>query len=170
MGKSFLEIVAGALSVALIASVTRWILSVKGAQLPDIHGDCCSYSIKKQWRALGIVGIVFWVLLSVWSWRDEHHPDGVMITISIVFVVVGTWIGSGAISTDEMGITKTVLWHSRSFKWQDITEVRFHKNQGGTIELRSGASKLVIDSRIDALQHLLKEIENRTQLQTIVRH
>jgi len=42
-----------------------------------------------------------------------------------------------------------------------------HKKQGGAIELRSGSQKLVIDSRFDAFQHLLNEIEDRTQLQSI---
>jgi len=59
------------------------------------------------------------------------------------------------------------LWRSLSFQWQDITEVRLHKKQGGAIELRSGAQKLVIDSRFDAFQHLLNEIEKHTQMHPI---
>jgi len=112
-------------------------------------------------------GALFFVVVSIWSWHDLHRPEWVLIAISVTFVILGLWLASGSVTTNQTGITKTVLWRSRSLQWGDITEIRLHKKQGGAIELRSGVQKLVIDSRFDAFQHLLDDIETRTQLQPI---
>ena len=108
------------------------------------------------------------MVVSIWSWRDHHaRPDGVLIAITVAFVAAGIWLARGSVTTDQNGITKRGLWYSRSFQWKEITEVRLHKKQGGAIELRFGARKLIIDSRFDAFQHLLNEIEDRTRLRPI---
>ena len=85
----------------------------------------------------------------------------------MVFALMGLWLGSGAVTTNQSGITKSVIWHSRSFRWDDITEIRLHKNDGGAIDLRAGKQKLIIDVRFVARQHLLTEIIARTKLQPI---
>ena len=155
-------------TVALIVIATRWLFGAKGRQVPKIRDGASVYGIKWQWRAVGLAGGIFWVAVSIWSSHDLHsRPDGVLIAITVVFVTIGLWLASGSVTTNHTGITKKALWRSCSFHWGDITEIRLHKKQGGAIELRAGSQKLVIDSRFDAFQHLLNEIEDRTQLQPI---
>jgi hypothetical protein len=169
MGNSLLSVIGSIATVALIAVATRWLSSAKGSPLPKTRDGASVYGIKWQWRAVGLVGAVFWIIVSIWSWHDQHtRPDGVLIGITVAFVAAGLWLASGSITTNQTGITKKGLWHSHSFLWKDITEVRLRKKQGGAIELRSGAQKLVIDSRFDAFQHLLNEIEDHTQVHPIV--
>ncbi len=168
MGNSLLSVIGSIATVALIAVATRWLSGARGSQLPKTRDGASVYGIKWQWRAVGLLGAVFWVIVSIWSWHDQHaRPDGVLLGITVVFVVAGLWLASGSITTNQTGITKKGLWHSLSFQWKDITEVRLHKKQGGAIELRSGPQKLVIDSRFDAFQHLLNEIEDHTQMHPI---
>src|SRR5581483_5390439 len=137
----------------------------KGSLFPTTRDGASLYRIKWQWRAVGLVGAVFWVVVSIWSSLEQHsRPDAVLIGITVAFVIAGLWLASGSVTTNQTGITKKGLWHSHSFQWKDITEVRLHKKRGVAIELRSGGQKLVIDSRLDAFQHLLNEIEDQTQL------
>jgi hypothetical protein len=155
-------------TVALIVIATRWLFGARGAALPRTRDGTSIYGIKWQWRAVGLAGGAFWVIVSIWSWHDQHsRPDGVLIAITVVFLTAGLWLASGSVTTSQTGITKRVLWRSRSFPWKDITEIRLHKKQGGAIELRAGSEKLVIDARFDAFQHLLSEVEDRTQLQPV---
>lgn len=90
-----------------------------------------------------------------------------LIAITVAFVAMAIWLAVGSVITDQNGITKKWLWYSRSFQWKQITEIRLHSKYGGAIELRSGSGKLVIDSRVNAFQHLLNEIISRTQMQPI---
>ena len=167
MGSSFLSIVGSITTVALIAIATRWVSSAKGSQLPKTRDGASIYGIKWQWRAVGFAGGLFAVVMSVWSWHDLHRPEWGLIAISVTFLILSVWLASGSVTTNQSGITKSGLWYSHSFQWKEITEVRLHKKQGGAIELRSGARKLIIDSRFDAFQHLLNEIEDHTQMNPI---
>lgn len=161
-----LSFVAQAAAVALIVITTGWLFRARGAALPRARDSTNIYGIKWQWRAVGLAGGAFWILVSIWSWHDRHlPPDGVLIGITVVFLTIGIWLATGSVITTEDGISKRVLWSSRSFRWKDITEVRLRKKQGGAIELRAGSRKLLIDSRFIALHELLREIEDRTRLQ-----
>jgi hypothetical protein len=168
MGNSLVGVIGSIATVALIAVATRWLSTPKGSPLPKRRDGSSIYGIKWQWRAVGLLGAVFWIVVSIWSWHDRRaRPDGVLIGITVAFVAAGFWLASGSITTNQTGITKKGLWHTYSFRWKEITEVRLHKKQGGAIELRSGTRKLVIDSRFDAFQHLLNEIEDHTQMHPI---
>ena len=167
MASSFLDVVGSIATVALIAIATRWVSGAKGSQLPKTRDGASVYGVKWQWRALGFAGGVFAIVMSVWSWHDLHRPGWGLIAISVTFLILSLWLASGSVTTNQSGITKRGLWYSRSFQWKEITEIRLHKKQGGATELRSGSQKLIIDSRFDAFQHLLNEIENRTQLQPV---
>lgn len=156
-------------TVALIVFSTRWIFGATGALLPITHNGSSLYRLKWQWPALGYAGVAFCVAMSIWSWRDLHSPDWTLIIFSVIFALMGLWLGSGAVTTNQSGITKKVLWHSRSFRWDEVTEIRLHKNDGGAIDLRAGGQKLIIDVRFVARQHLLTEIIARTKLQPIGR-
>jgi hypothetical protein len=78
-------------------------------------------------------------------------------------------MASGSVRTNRTGITKKVLWHSRSLRWNEITEVLLRKKDIGAIELRAGSRKLIIESRFNAFQHLLNEIKDQTKLEPSVR-
>ena len=162
--QNVLSFILQAATVALIAVAIRWLFGAKGTNLPTTRGDANIYAIKWQFRAVGLAAGIFSVVVSIWSWHDLHHPDGVLIAMSAVFVPMGLWLANGSVSTNQTGITKKVLWSSRSFLWGDITEIRLHNKQGGAIELRADSLKLVIDSRFVAYQHLLNEIKDHTKL------
>lgn len=151
-------------TVALTAAALGWLYRAKGAALPKTDDGRNAYGIKIQFRAVGIIGGAFFTVLLVWSWLDLHRPEIVFIAMTLVFSAMGLWLGSGAVITDQAGITKRVLWYSRSFRWGDITEIRLPKKQAGGIELHAGSQKLVIDFRFNALRHLLEEIEDHTGL------
>jgi hypothetical protein len=152
-------------TVALIIIATRWLMRAKGAQLPRTRNGTSVYSIKWQWRAVGLAGVIFSIIVSIESWHDLHRPDWGMIAISVVFVTIGLWMASGSVRTNRTGITKKVLWHSRSLRWNEITEVLLRKKDIGAIELRAGSRKLIIESRFNAFQHLLNEIKDQTKLE-----
>jgi hypothetical protein len=169
MGDSLVKFIGQVATVILIVVATRWIYSAKGADFPRSHDGVSVYGIKWQWRAISFAGGAFWAALSVWSSHDRRSPYWIFIIISLVFVSMGLWIASGAVTTDQRGITKKVLWYSQSYRWGDITELRLHTKQGGAIELRAGPRKLIIDSRFIAFRHLLNEIEGQTKLQPITK-
>jgi len=122
------------------------------------------YRIMWQWRAVAWVGVVFWVVVSAWSWRDERRLNPVLGTIAIASILGATAIGSGSVTTNETGILKKTLWRKTSFQWPEITHVLLHRKRGLAVELRGGDKKLVVDSRFNGFQNLLKEIEDRTHL------
>jgi len=157
--------ISGAVTVALTVAATRWIFASKGAQLPERRDSAYVYNIKWQFRALGLLGIIVWIVILVGRWQQEHHLDVVTLAIAVAFLLLGVWIGTGSAVTDQIGITKKTFWRSHFLRWTDITEVLLHQKQGGAIELHAGSHKLVIDSRLNAFQHLRKEIEDRTQKQ-----
>ena len=158
-------IVSSTITVALIAVATRWLATAKGSDRPETRDGINLYRIKWQWRAAGFVGVVFWIAICILESRDFHsRPRGVSIGITVVFLAAGLWIATGSVTTDQTGITKKGLWRNYSFQWKEITEIRLHRKQGGAIELRAGAQKLVMDSRLNAFRHLLNEIEDRTQI------
>jgi hypothetical protein len=165
MGNSFVSIIGSIATVALIAFATRWLTLAKGSPLPKTRDGVNVYRIKLPWRVVGLGGGAFWVVFLIWSWSEQpSRPDGVLIGITISFVGAGLWLASGSVTTNQLGITKKGLWKSDSLQWKDITHVRLQKKQGGAIELCSGARKVIVDSRFDAYQHLLREIEDRTHI------
>jgi hypothetical protein len=161
------DVVSSAVTVALIVALTRSLSDVKGASLPIIRDGISLYQIKWQLRAMSVVVVSFWSGVVIWSWHDLLHPDTVLISMAVAFILGSFWLASGSVSTNASGITKKVLWRSRFFRWSDITEVRMHKKRGEAIELRAGSEKIIIDSRFVAFQHLLNEIEGHTQLRAI---
>ena len=167
MDRSFLSVLGSAATVALIVVATRWLVGVKGAPLPKSRNGTSVYGIKWHIRALGLASVILSVTFSVWSQQEHYHVEWEMAATAIVFFVLGVWLASGSVSTTQTSITKRVLWRSLSFRWDQITEVRLHKKDGGAIELRAGPRKLIVDSRFVAFEHLLNEIRSRTRLQPI---
>jgi hypothetical protein len=159
------SIVFSIATVTLIAVATRWIASAKGSDLPEARDGINLYRIKWQWRAAGLIGVFFWIAICILASRDSHsRPSGLLIGFTLVFTASCLSITTGSVTTDQAGITKKGLWRNYSLQWKEITEIRLYKKQRGAIELHASAQKLVVDSRLNAFQHLLKEIEDRTQI------
>jgi hypothetical protein len=167
MYKSFLSALSSAATVALIVAATRWLVRAKGAQLPKSRNGAEVYGIKWQIRALGLVAVTLSVAFSVWSRVDQQYFDWKSVVVAAIFFLLGVWLASGSLTTTPTTITKKVLWRSQSFRWDQVTEIRVHKRDGGAIELRAGQRKLIVDSRFVAFEHLLNEIRSRTQLRPI---
>jgi hypothetical protein len=159
---SFLSVLDSTATVAVIVVATRWMVGVKGAQLPKSKNGTNVYGIKWHIRALGFAAVILSVAFSVWSQQEQHHVERELV-MAIVFFLLGVW----PVSTTQTSITKKVLWRSLCFRWDQVTEVRLHKRDGGAIELRAGLRKLIVDSRFVACEHLLSEIRRRTQLQPV---
>jgi hypothetical protein len=164
---SIFTFIGSAATVALIVTTTRWVSGATGALLPTARDGKNLYGIKWQWAAVSYSGVVFWIAMIIWSWRNLYSPDWTVVTVLVVFVFMGIWLASGVVTTDLHGITKRSLLRSRSIRWEDITEIRLHKKDGGAIDLRAGRQRIVIDVRFAARQHLLTEIIARTRLQPI---
>jgi len=165
MGSSLLGAIGSVASIALTVAAVRWLVNSKGSLFPKTRNGCSQYRIKWQWRTVGIIGGIFPIAISIWTWRDLYSPRGeVWIAFTVLFVVTGVWLAVGSVTTNQAGITMKGFLSSRSFQWTEITEIRLHKRDSGAIEVRSGARKIVIDTRFEAFQHLLNEIETHTKL------
>ncbi|HTS12758.1 MAG TPA: hypothetical protein VMH00_11625 [Candidatus Limnocylindrales bacterium] len=160
--ETFRSLIGAAVTIALTILVIRWVSDAKPSQVPEPSGNSNIYRVKWQLQVLCSTGGAFWIVVCVWSWSDEHHPDWTILVISLIFWIIGLWLATGLVTTNEAGIQKRSLWRSRFLRWGDITEVVIHKKQGGAIEVRAGSKKLIVDSRFNAFQHLLKEIQQRT--------
>jgi hypothetical protein len=166
--QSSLSLTSEVVVVALIAIAIRWLSTARGSNLPRTRDGLYIYEIKWQWRLFGLICGVFWIVIFAWSWHDLGHPDGLLTAMTATFVLIIVSVAIGSVITSQTGITKRTIWRSTSFPWKEVTEIRLHKKQGGAIELRSGSRKMVVgDSRFDAREHLLNEIQERTQVHPI---
>lgn len=166
MEKALLEVVAFGATIAITAAAIRWLFSVKGPSAPRTSDGVSRYHIKWQCRTVGFIGGIFPIAISIWAWRDSHvKPDTLWMILMVVFIAMAFWMASGSVTTDQAGIAKRTLWSSRTFKWEEVTDIRFDKRDIGAIEIRSGSRKIVIDTRFEAFQYLVGEVENHTQLQ-----
>jgi hypothetical protein len=162
----FSNIAWQAATVALIVIAMRWLGRARGAESPKVRVGGNIYGIKWQVRLVGYSGALFFVGVIIWFRRDlASAGDETLAVIMFAFGLLGLWYASGSITTDERGVTKKGFFLSRSFRWDDITEVRLHKRDGGAIELRAGSQKVIVDSRFAASHHLLEEIIAQTKLQ-----
>lgn len=66
MESSFLKVVGSIVTVALIATATRRLFTAAGSPLPRNQNGASVYAIKWQWRAVGVMGAIFWVVVSMW--------------------------------------------------------------------------------------------------------
>jgi hypothetical protein len=166
-----LTIIGSAATVALIVAANRWLYSLKGAVLPVVRSGTCIYRINWQWRVVAFLGEALFIVISLGSWHDfglRSRTTIMMLGAAAVYLPICMWLASGTIRTDDVGITRKGLWHSRSFQWNDITQVRLHTNQVKFAELFAGRQRMNIDFRIAAFDHLLGQIKDRTGLQPTI--
>jgi hypothetical protein len=155
-----------AATVAAIVVVVRWLLSAKSDERPTSHADANVYGIKWQWRVvLGLVACTIGAIAVGFRREIFNQREWSAIVIFGSFLLISFWLATGSVRTDQSGISKRVLWHSRALSWSQITEIRVHRKQGGAIELRANSCRLVVDSRFVAMPHLLDEIVEKTKLQ-----
>ncbi len=148
MGSFLADALSGIATVALTASVVRWLANAKGTDLPENHGETDIYRISWPWRGTGILAGSFAVVLALWSFYDLHHLERGILIFSAIMLLLGVWLSAGVVTTDGVEITKKVLWHSRTFVWGQITEIRQLQSRGErAIEVRSGPVKMVVDFR-----------------------
>jgi hypothetical protein len=143
MGDSLLRFVGQVATVALTVTAIHWLRTAKGSPLPRTRADGTSvYGIKSQWKAVGLISGMFAGVLAAMS---SHHLDSIGGWVSIIFFVAlalsGLWLASGSVSTDPVGIKKTLLWRSHSLRWDEMTEIRLLSKDIGAIDLRAGSRK-----------------------------
>jgi hypothetical protein len=160
--KTLTDVVLGAATVALIAIATRWLFNAKGAQNPTLRHGANVHGLKWQIRGVSYLAAAFSLFLSVEGFLHSEHWAANLLFVVLAFGAL--WFGSGVVVTDQTGITKTSLWKSQQLRWDEISQVQVHKRDAGAIELRAGSRRLIVDSRFVASAHLLKEIENHTEL------
>lgn len=162
------DIVEGIVTVALIVFVTRWLSTAKGPDTPKTAGNVSIYEIKWPVRAVAYAAAALCLVFVFADLRADLIGGRWFVHVLFAaFGLGGVWFGTGVVSSDQNGISKRSLWRSFSFRWEDITEVRLRKRDGGAIELRGKARKLIIDSRFVAQAHLQREIEQHTGLQPV---
>ena len=163
-----LDVLKGATTVALIAFAVRWLTTAKGSDSPRFHGEVAVYGIKWPVRAVAYAAAVLFLVLTFVDLRADFARGRWPVNVLFAALALGAiWFGTGVVTSGQNGISKRSFWRSSSFRWEDITEVRVHKRDGGAIELRSKARKLIVDSRFVARAHLQREIEQRTKLQPL---
>ena len=164
-----LELVKGVVTVALTAYAIRWLFNRKGGpQSPKIRGDVKIYEIKWQLRATAYLAAALSFGLAAIDLRDNFGRGRWLVNLLLLAIgLLGLWFGTGVVTSDQNGITKRFLWHSVSLHWNEITEVRLHKKDGGAIELRGNLRKLIVDSRFVAPMYLENEVAQRTKLEPL---
>ena len=101
------------------------------------------------------------------GWHMQaSRQDEIFAAFTILYVAMCLWIASGSLTTKQFSITKKSLWRSHTLGWGEITEICLYKKVGGRIEFRADPQKLVIDFRIMVFEQLLREIEDRTHMQS----
>jgi hypothetical protein len=163
-----LDIVKGVATVALIAFATRWVTMDKGSDSPKIKGAVAIYRIRWPVRAAAYTAAVLSLVIAFANLSP--HLAGHRWLVHLLFVTLAAgavWFGTGVVTSDETAISKRLLWHSSSLRWDEISEIRLQRRDGGAIELRGNGKNLIVDSRFVARAHLLRAIEQRTKLQPL---
>lgn len=139
----------------------RWLLRAPGADRPQMKDGVAHYAVKRRFRVLGLMLGPLMGVFCVWTWLDARPAtDWLALSLAILFFADGPWVAWRSVRTDENGITRTVCGFSRRLNWSEITSVQWRDPH--SVVLRTPSRKLVIDSRYEAFEFLVKEIEDRT--------
>lgn len=164
-----LDVVKGVATVALIAFATRWVTMEKGSDSPKIKGAVAIYRIRWPVRAAAYTAAVLSLVFAFADLRADLAGHRWIVPLLFVTLALGAvWFGTGVVTSDETAISKRFLWRSSSLRWDEISEVRLHKRDGGAIELRGNGKNLIVDSRFVAQVHLRRAIEQRTNLRPLM--
>ena len=69
MGNSIRILVVQVVGVSLVVVVSRWLFSAKGSEFPRVRGNLRIYTIKTQWRAVGLASALLCGALAIESLR-----------------------------------------------------------------------------------------------------
>jgi hypothetical protein len=163
-----LDVVKGVATVALIAFATRWVTLDKGPDAPKIEGTVAIYRIRWPVRAAAYTAAALFLVFAFADLRGDLTGRRWLVLLLFVTLALGAvWFGTGVVTLDETAISKRFLWHSSSLRWDEISEIRLHKRDGGAIELRGNGKNLIVDSRFVAPAYLRRALEQRTKLQAL---
>ncbi len=152
-------------TVSLIVGATYWLLRTPPGESPKTIQDLHVYGIRNRVRFAGFGVAGLFIVFTFVFRRDLSQPgDRWLVTIPIVFILLGIWLATGSVATNSQGITKKTLWASRTIAWVDISGVCFYERQK-YIEVRTARQKISIDLRFEALTSLLDEILAHTEAQ-----
>jgi hypothetical protein len=152
------------LAIALIVYVSRYLLRTDEGESPKERANALYFYVRRKLRFAGVTTALFFSCVLVASWHVVVEEGVyVILPIALFLICVGTWLASGLVTIDAKGITKRVVGITRSFRWDEITEVRFEQKHN-TIRLQAGSRKMTIDGRFVASKILLEEISRRTGL------
>src|SRR5689334_22971010 len=102
MAGSIRSIVEGAITVALIAGFSRWLLSTNDVQLPHKGAKHSTvYGTKWQLKAVAIATACVFAALPIWL---RHDPDWPLLLIFTVGGAACVWLTASWIVTDTHGI------------------------------------------------------------------
>ena len=126
-----LDVVKGAVTVALIVCAVRWLNTAKGSDSPKTYGEVAVYGIRWPLRAVAYAGAVLFLVLAFVDLRPDLASGRWPVNVLSAILALGAaWFGMGVVTLDQNIISKTLLWHSSSLKWEEI--VRFATTSGTT--------------------------------------
>ena len=158
-----LTVASHVLSAVGVLRSVRWLLRAPGADRPQLKDGVAYFAVKRRFRALGFVLGPLMGIFFVWVWLDARAAfDWLALSLAIFLLVGGPWMAWRSVSTDENGITRIVCGLSRRLNWSEITDVQWRARKFPSVVLRTPTRKLVIDSRYEAFEFLVEEIEDRT--------
>ena len=167
-GKSLLMATPSSFALQILAYVTlgsaiRWMFTAGRDQQPKVFGNMRLYSVKWQVRLVCLASTIVFATILV-GFRHEWlaGPDRWWASVFVVAMLMAVVTAIGSVRTDETSITMKGFWRTRSFRWAEITEVRFNQ-KNGQIKLRAGPQKLSIDFRF-GVNTILNEVIQRTGL------
>lgn len=160
---SLLVVLSSVATVALTVVLSRWLSRTRGAPLPIIRDGAQWYRVNAAWRTVGIASAAFSGALALHAIGDLPDSSGwLSVSIFSAVAIGGVWIADGTVVVDSKGVTKKSIWHSRSFSWGEISQLRLLDKHGRAIEVRAGNRKLIVDSRVNAFDHLWTQLTERT--------
>ncbi len=154
-----------AITIGVIVFLTRWLLKEERGEEPTISRSSRVYGVRKRIQIAGFGVVAVFAILAIAFRREFASRGGIwLIMISIGFVLLGTWLATGSVTTNDRGIAKKAFFVSRSIDWDRISGVRFYERQR-YIEVVASDEKLSIDLRFVAQQDLLDQILRHSQIQ-----
>ncbi len=154
-----------AATVAVIVVLTRWLLAAGQGEAPRIFQDSRMYGVRRRLQIAGFGAAAVFTILAFAFRREFASRRGIgLIMIPIGFVLLGAWLATGSVITNDQGITKKALFGSRSINWKRISGVCLYERQR-YIEVRAGDEKFSIDLRFVAQPDLLDQILRHSKVQ-----
>jgi hypothetical protein len=160
-----LDIFKGALTVALITVLMRWLSLPSKRDQPQSHGGSTVYPMKLKIRVAAYAFATLCTSVSFMAFRDASVSCPWAFAVpGFLLAIFGVWFGTGMLVTDGNGISKRSLWNRQMFRWEEISSVDRHDRDGGSVVVKSKNARMIIDSRFAGHDQLLRDIKAQTEL------